>query len=48
VLRFWNSDVFLEWEAMAEHIWSTLHRRPSKHAAPSPPAPLPPGERGEC
>ncbi len=47
VLRFWNSDVFLEWEAMAERIWSTLHSRPSKHAAASPPAPLPQGERGE-
>jgi len=30
VLRFWNSDVFLEWEAIAERIWQTLQNRPSK------------------
>jgi very-short-patch-repair endonuclease len=43
VLRFWNSDVFLDWEAMAERIRHTLQGRPSKQgaAAPSPPAPLP-------
>ena len=46
VLRFWNSDVFTEWEAMAEGIWHALERRPARRA-PSPPAPLPPGERGE-
>ncbi|MBI3866117.1 MAG: DUF559 domain-containing protein [Planctomycetia bacterium] len=48
VLRFWNSDVFTEWEAMAEGIWHALERRQSRRArAPSPPAPLPQGERGE-
>ena len=46
VLRFWNSDVFLEWDAMAERIWHTLQNRPSRRA-PSPPTPLPRGERGE-
>ena len=46
VLRFWNCDVFTEWEAMAEGIWNTLHGRPSRRN-PSPPAPLPQGERGE-
>jgi very-short-patch-repair endonuclease len=47
VLRFWNSDVFLEWDAMADRIWTMLRSRPSTHAAPSPPAPLPRGERGD-
>jgi len=46
VLRFWNSDVFLEWEAMAEGILRALEGRPSRRA-PSPPTPLPRGERGE-
>jgi len=48
VLRFWNSDVFTEWEAMAEGIWRTLLERPAMRchsAAPSPPTPLP--RRGE-
>jgi very-short-patch-repair endonuclease len=30
VLRFWNSDVFLEWEAIAERIWHVLQIRRSK------------------
>ena len=50
VLRFWNSEVFLEWEAMAERIWHVLQNRPARRGpadAPSPPAPLPRGERGE-
>jgi hypothetical protein len=62
VLRFWNSDVFTEWEAMAEGIWLALTGRPAMRGntrgasqtprgspalAPSPPAPLPRGERGE-
>src|SRR5579872_4982883 len=46
VLRFWNRDVFLEWEAMAEGIWNALVNRRSRRA-PSPPAPLPRGERGD-
>jgi very-short-patch-repair endonuclease len=43
VLRFWNTDVFLEWEGMADAIWRALHRRPSRRpqSPPSPPTPLP-------
>jgi very-short-patch-repair endonuclease len=47
VLRFWNSDVFQEWETLAERVWHTLHNRESIRAsAPSPPTSVPRGERG--
>ena len=56
VLRFWNSDVFEEWEGLAERLWHTLRNRPSRRNslstsnadAPSPPTPLPRGERGDA
>ena len=35
VLRFWNSDVFLEWEAIAERIWQTLQSLPSRRNSAS-------------
>jgi len=41
VLRFWNNDVFEDWEAVAEGIWK------GARDTPSPTTPLPPGERGE-
>jgi very-short-patch-repair endonuclease len=41
VVRFWNHEVFTEWEVIEEVIWRELHK------APSPPAPLPQGARGE-
>ncbi|MBS0267015.1 MAG: endonuclease domain-containing protein [Planctomycetes bacterium] len=57
VLRFWNSDVFHEWEAMAERILHALQAgsgaktqdpcRRKGHIRPSPPTPLPKWERGE-
>jgi very-short-patch-repair endonuclease len=40
ILRYWNNEVFEEFEAIAEAIW-----RAAKEA-PSPPTPLPRGERG--
>jgi very-short-patch-repair endonuclease len=46
VLRFWNSDVFLEWEGMADAIWHALHRRPSRRAQ-RPLTPNPSPARGE-
>src|SRR5258708_30737666 len=47
VLRFWNSAVFTEWEAMAGGIWNTLGIRPAKRS-PSPPTPVTRGARGPC
>jgi very-short-patch-repair endonuclease len=41
ILRYWNNEVFDEWEAIAEAIWKVAQE------APSPPTPLPQGERGE-
>ncbi len=41
VLRFWNNDILLRTEAVLESIWAAL-----RVADPSPPAPLPQGERG--
>jgi very-short-patch-repair endonuclease len=45
VLRFWNNEVLLNIEAVLE----TILREVAKGAArsPSPPAPLPQGERGD-
>ncbi|HEV8003134.1 MAG TPA: endonuclease domain-containing protein [Planctomycetaceae bacterium] len=40
ILRYWNNEVFDEWEAIAEAVWKVAKEDPS------PPAPLPPGERG--
>ncbi|WP_299345236.1 endonuclease domain-containing protein [uncultured Pseudoxanthomonas sp.] len=42
VLRFWNDEILLQTDAVLESIWRALHAR-----APSPPTPLPQGERGE-
>jgi len=42
VLRFWNDDILQRTDAALESIWRALHER-----APSPPTPLPQGERGE-
>jgi very-short-patch-repair endonuclease len=51
LLRFWNNEVFTEWECIEEAIWARLHSllrpgslRPSQNT--SPPTPLPQGERG--
>ena len=41
VLRFWNDDILLRTEAVLESIWAAVR------GAPSPPAPLPRGERGD-
>ena len=40
VLRFWNDDILLRSDAVLEAIWQALR------ASPSPPTPLPRGERG--
>ena len=40
ILRFWNDDILLRSDAVLEMIWQALS------ASPSPPAPLPRGERG--
>ncbi len=42
VLRFWNDDILKNTEAVLEAIWVEVTR-----ASPSPPTPLPRGERGE-
>jgi very-short-patch-repair endonuclease len=42
VLRFWNDEILLHTDVVLESIWRALRAR-----APSPPAPLPQGERGE-
>src|SRR5438552_18718795 len=34
VLRFWNSDVFEEWEGLAERVWHTLRSRPPHRNPP--------------
>ncbi len=41
ILRYWNNEVLDEWDAIAEAIWKAAEEYPS------PPAPLPQGERGE-
>jgi very-short-patch-repair endonuclease len=41
VVRFWNHEVLGDWETVEEMIWRELQKDPS------PPAPLPQGERGE-
>ncbi len=41
VLRFWNDEILLNIEAVLEAILKEVAKR-----APSPPAPLPQGERG--
>ncbi|HQQ71345.1 MAG TPA: DUF559 domain-containing protein [Alicycliphilus sp.] len=42
VLRFWNDDILLRTNVVLEAIWTALHA-----GTPSPPAPLPQGERGD-
>jgi very-short-patch-repair endonuclease len=42
VLRFWNDEILQQTDAVLESIWKAL-----REEAPSPPAPLPQGERGE-
>ncbi|MBD9480612.1 endonuclease domain-containing protein [Pseudoxanthomonas sp. PXM02] len=42
VLRFWNNEILLHTDVVLESIWQALRER-----APSPPTPLPQGERGE-
>lgn len=41
ILRYWNNEIFDEWEGVAEAIWKAAQK------APSPPPPLPRGERGD-
>ncbi|MDM4771956.1 endonuclease domain-containing protein [Solimonas sp. SE-A11] len=41
VLRFWNDDILKNTEAVLETIWAAV-----SEASPSPPSPLPQGERG--
>ncbi|WP_422842772.1 endonuclease domain-containing protein [Acidovorax sp. M2(2025)] len=42
LLRFWNNDILHNTHSVPEAIWAALQAQP-----PSPPAPLPQGERGE-
>ena len=42
VLRFWNDDILLRTDVVLEAIWSALQAE-----TPSPPTPLPQGERGD-
>ena len=47
VLRFFNHDVYEDLETVLETIWSSCSERSRKvESHPSPPAPLPQGERG--
>jgi len=53
VLRFWDNEVLKETEAVLEKIWEALMSRDvissesgGNNKQPSPPAPLPKGERG--
>jgi very-short-patch-repair endonuclease len=40
ILRYWNNEIFDEWESIAEAIWKAAQGHPS------PPTLLPQGERG--
>lgn len=42
VLRFWNDQLLQSTDSVLEVIWAAV-----SSAAPSPPAPLPQGERGD-
>ena len=43
VMRFWNNQVLLEADAVAEAIWAALHEKSGADSlsAPSPPRPSP-------
>jgi very-short-patch-repair endonuclease len=49
VLRIWNTEIYDEQDAVEEMIWRACYSRgkSTKAMHPSPPAPLPQGERGE-
>jgi very-short-patch-repair endonuclease len=44
VFRYWDSDVYDDLDAVLEQIWRECD---SRGQSPSPPTPLPQGERGE-
>ncbi len=47
VLRFWNHEVYEDKEAVLDTIWVNCAERSGMSSGdPSPPAPLPQGERG--
>ena len=50
VLRFWDNQVFKEWEGVAETVWRALTDRSPEprgmRTVPLTPTPLPQGERG--
>ena len=45
ILRFWDTEIYDDLEAVLELIWRACQ---SQGVAPSPPAPLPQGKRGEA
>jgi very-short-patch-repair endonuclease len=47
VLRFWNHEIYEDLDTVLDNIWMACAERMSPRAHPSPPTPLPQGERGE-